>query len=112
MMSLATITLEVKCVKGVNLWRLEAELAARDLEMVVVTSPMDFVYVSEVPSENAETCLWSVGVRNAAVMTRSGETMLIVADSSQHQVDGGLAHLNHITQGGLPCWKLTKYMTG
>ena len=71
-------------MKGLNLQRLEAELAARDLDVAVVTSPANLVYVSGVALVDEETRKWT-GVRNAAVVTQSGETTLIVAPSSEHQ---------------------------
>jgi Xaa-Pro aminopeptidase len=72
-------------MKTVNLQRLEDELAARELEVAIVTSPTNLVYVSGVALEDEETRMWTAGVRNAAVVSQSGETTLIIAESSEHQ---------------------------
>jgi Xaa-Pro dipeptidase len=72
-------------MKGINLQRIEAELATRGLEVAIATSPVNLVYVSGVDLEDETARVWDARVRNAAVITQSGKTTLIIAASSEHQ---------------------------
>ncbi|HBY93814.1 MAG: Xaa-Pro peptidase family protein [Ardenticatenaceae bacterium] len=72
-------------MKGVNLKRVCTEFEAKGLDLALLTSSGNFAYVSGLALADEETRKFNAGVRNAVLLTRTGEGILIVADSSVHQ---------------------------